>query len=190
MAEIQSRLDSMFPRETPKVGEFEAALGGRPAGLSGSIGGPSSGNVPVNPMAGGLELNPTGSAAMYRPYIEQAANEAGVDADLLDALVMQESGYNPLARSKAGAVGLTQLMEDTAKGLGVADRTDPVQSLRGGAKYLSQMLHRFGGDVKLALAAYNAGPGAVEKFSGIPPYSETQRYVDRVASNYYMRKGR
>jgi soluble lytic murein transglycosylase-like protein len=94
--------------------------------------------------------------------------------------VSQESGFNPTARSGAGALGLTQLMPGTASALGVTNPLDPAQSLQGGAKYLREQLDRFGGDEKLALAAYNAGPGAVQKYGGVPPYAETQNYVNSV----------
>jgi len=94
--------------------------------------------------------------------------------------VRQESNFNPTAGSPAGARGLTQLMPGTARGLGVTDVTDPAQALEGGAKYLRQQLDAFGGDVTRALAAYNAGPGAVQRFGGVPPYAETQNYVRKV----------
>ena len=101
----------------------------------------------------------------------------------------QESGFDPNARSGAGAVGLTQLMPGTAASLGVTNPLDPAQSLQGGAKYLRQQLDRFGGDEKLALAAYNAGPGAVAKFGGVPPYAETQNYVNSVLSKAASYRG-
>lgn len=119
----------------------------------------------------------------YASEITAAAQKYGVDPALLAGLVKQESGFNPTIRSGAGAVGLTQLMPGTAKTLGVTDPTDPVQSLEGGAKYLKQQLDRFGGDERLALAAYNAGPGAVQKYGGVPPYAETQNYVKTVMAN-------
>ena len=104
----------------------------------------------------------------------------GVDPALLTGLIRQESNFDPAARSGAGAVGLTQLMPATAAGLGVADPTDPAQAIEGGARYLRAQLDRFGGDEAKALAAYNAGPGAVQRFGGVPPYAETQAYVQRV----------
>jgi soluble lytic murein transglycosylase-like protein len=111
--------------------------------------------------------------------IDAAAAKNGIDPALLRALVRQESGFDPAARSGAGATGLTQLMPGTAASLGV-DPTDPAQALDGGARYLRQQLDRFGGDERLALAAYNAGPGAVARHGGVPPYAETQRYVEKV----------
>ena len=119
----------------------------------------------------------------YAAEITAAAQANGLDPALLAGLVKQESGFNPTAGSPAGARGLTQLMPGTAAGLGVTNVLDPVQSLNGGAKYLKQQLDAFGGDVAKALAAYNAGPGAVKRFGGIPPYAETQNYVRIVQAN-------
>jgi soluble lytic murein transglycosylase-like protein len=115
--------------------------------------------------------------------ITASAKRNGIDPALLAGLIKQESGFNADARSGAGAVGLTQLMPATAAGLGVSDPTDPAQSIEGGAKYLAAQLKRFGGDTARALAAYNAGPGAVERFGGVPPYAETQNYVRAVQAN-------
>jgi soluble lytic murein transglycosylase-like protein len=112
--------------------------------------------------------------------ITAAARRHGIDPALLAGLVRQESNFDPNAGSPAGARGLTQLMPATAAGLGVTDVTDPAQALEGGARYLAQQLTHFGGDVTKALAAYNAGPGAVERFGGVPPYAETQAYVRKV----------
>ena len=123
---------------------------------------------------------PAAGANAFGAEIDAAAAGNGIDLALLKGLVSQESGFDPNARSGAGAVGLTQLMPGTAAALGVTNPLDPAQSLQGGAKYLRQQLDRFGGDEKLALAAYNAGPGAVAKFGGVPPYAETQNYVNSV----------
>jgi len=119
----------------------------------------------------------------YGAEITAAAKANGIDPALLAGLIKQESNFNPNAGSGAGARGLTQLMPGTAAGLGVTNLLDPVQSINGGAKYLKQQLDAFGGDVTKALAAYNAGPGAVQRFGGVPPYSETQNYVRIVQAN-------
>lgn len=116
----------------------------------------------------------------YSTQIRAAALDFGVDAGLLRALIHAESGFDPLAVSGKGAQGLTQLMPATAKSLGVTDAFDPTQNIRGGARYLAGLLEQFHGSEKLATAAYNAGPGAVRKYAGVPPYPETQVYVDRV----------
>ena len=125
-----------------------------------------------------------------RPWagaIDAAAGKAGVDPRLLAAITQAESGFNPGALSGAGAVGLTQLMPGTASGLGV-DPTDPVANLAGGARYLAGQLDSFG-RVDLAVAAYNAGPGAVRQAGGVPEYPETQAYVRRVLGNYQQLGG-
>jgi soluble lytic murein transglycosylase-like protein len=119
----------------------------------------------------------------YASEITAAAKANGLDPALLAGLIKQESNFNPTAGSPAGARGLAQLMPATAAGLGVTNVLDPVQSINGGAKYLAQQLKTFGGDVAKALAAYNAGPGAVQRFGGIPPYAETQNYVRIVQAN-------
>ncbi|MGE5620277.1 MAG: lytic transglycosylase domain-containing protein [Sphingomonadaceae bacterium] len=118
-------------------------------------------------------------AANFEEMIRRAAQREGVDAHLVKAVVEAESGFDPLAVSSAGAKGLMQLMDETARSLGVRDSFDPAANLAGGAKYLRAMLDKFG-SVPLALAAYNAGPGAVEKYNGVPPYKETRNYVERV----------
>jgi soluble lytic murein transglycosylase-like protein len=123
--------------------------------------------------------SPTTGAA-YAPLIEQAAARYGLDPAVLYGLIQQESGFDPSARSSAGALGLTQLMPSTAASLGVAEPLDAVQSIEGGARYLSGLLHQFAGNTADALAAYNAGPGAVQQYGGVPPYPETQQYVTKV----------
>ncbi len=121
----------------------------------------------------------TGRRSEYLPHARQAAQRHGIPEDLFLRLVQQESGWNPNARSHKGAMGLAQLMPGTAAKLGV-NATDPVQNLEGGARYLRMMYNQFG-NWTLALAAYNAGPGAVQKYGGIPPYRETRNYVRIIA---------
>lgn len=116
--------------------------------------------------------------------VSKVSKKHGVDEKLVNALIKQESGFNAKAKSKAGAMGLMQLMPATAKSLGVADPYNPVQNVEGGVKYLKSMLDKYNGNVILALAAYNAGPGAVDKYDGVPPYAETQNYVKNILANY------
>lgn len=126
------------------------------------------------------------SSILAQPYgdlVAAAAERHGIDAKLLHALIIVESGYRPDARSPVGAGGLTQLMPATARELGVSDRFDPAQNLAGGAAYLAQQIARFG-DIRLALAAYNAGPGRVARLGRIPEIAETQAYVIRVVDCY------
>ena len=119
---------------------------------------------------------------LYFRHVAAAACEAGVPVRLFDALVAHESRYQPFARSPAGAMGMAQLMPGTASYLGVSDPWDPVENLRGGARYLREQLDRYG-SWHLALAAYNAGPGNVDKHGGVPPFAETRSYVRTILAS-------
>ena len=125
---------------------------------------------------------------MWNPAISSLGQKYNLDPLLIHAVINQESGYQPKVVSKSGAMGMMQLMPATAKGLGVTNPYDPLQNMEGGIKYLKLQLERFGGNVALALAAYNAGPNAVSKFGGIPPYQETQQYVRNILTNYLKAK--
>ncbi len=130
------------------------------------------------------EVKSNAPKAQILSMIDKVAQKHGVDEKLVRALVRQESGFNPNATSHCGAMGLMQLMPATAKGLGVTDPYNPVQNVEGGVKYLKSMLNKYNGNVILALAAYNAGPGAVDKYGTVPPYGETQNYVKSILANY------
>lgn len=118
------------------------------------------------------------------PIFSEAAETYHVDKSLLLAIAKQESGFKTDATSSAGAMGVMQLMPETAKGLGVTDAYDAYQNIMGGANKISGLISKYNGDLSLALAAYNAGSGNVEKYGGIPPFSETQHYVSNVLANY------
>jgi soluble lytic murein transglycosylase-like protein len=122
------------------------------------------------------------------PQIEQLVNANagawGVDPALVKAIIANESGFDANATSKTGAQGLMQLEPATAGALGVGNAYDPAENISGGTRYIRGLLDRFHGDLRLAVAAYNAGPGAVEKYGGVPPYAETQTYVENVLDSY------
>jgi soluble lytic murein transglycosylase-like protein len=122
----------------------------------------------------------SGGDGAYKTEIDAAAAKYGLDPALLRGLIRQESNFDPNAGSPAGAQGLCQLMPGTAAALGCTNVNDPAQNIDAGARYLRQQLDAFGGDVSKALAAYNAGPGAVTRYGGVPPYAETQNYVRQV----------
>ena len=124
------------------------------------------------------------SRSEINELIEKYADKNGLDSDFVKAVIKQESGFNPNATSKCGAMGLMQLMPSTAEGLGVTNAYDAEQNIEGGTKYLKGLMDRFDNNKSLALAAYNAGPNAVKKYGGIPPYMETQNYVKNVLNSY------
>ncbi len=182
VAELQSLIGGRQPAAPqPQAAAFASQLATATTATAAAPAAATASVAVGAPAAAGASQLPAGTP--YGAEITAAAQRHGVDPALLAGLVKQESGFDPAAASPAGARGLTQLMPATAAGLGVTNPLDPAQALEGGAKYLREQLDRFGGDVARALAAYNAGPGAVQRFGGVPPYAETQNYVRIVQAN-------
>lgn len=136
--------------------------------------------ISAAPVATPISMVQSARGASVRQHIQYAASRYGISSALVDAVAWQESRYNNNARSPVGAIGVMQLMPGTARQLGVVDPSNVHQNIMGGAAYLRAQLDRFGNNVPLALAAYNAGPGAVQKYGGIPPYRETRNYVRQI----------
>jgi len=132
-----------------------------------------------------LQVSSTGK---YEPIINAASKRHGISAHLLNAIIKVESDYNPRAVSRKGAKGLMQIMPETMKALNIANVFDPWENVMAGARYFKQLFNRYEGKLPLALAAYNAGPGVVDRFGSIPPFRETEAYVEKVIRYYYMFK--
>ena len=183
MSELQQMISGQVPTETQPTNTQAFASQLQTATASTAIAGTAPTDAAATTSLMSTGVSELGADVPYGAEITAAAKKYGIDPALLAGLVKQESGFNPNAGSPAGARGLTQLMPGTAAGLGVTNVLDPAQSLDGGAQYLKAQLDAFGGDVARALAAYNAGPGAVQRYGGVPPYAETQNYVRAVQAN-------
>ncbi|HOY67583.1 MAG TPA: lytic transglycosylase domain-containing protein [Candidatus Ozemobacteraceae bacterium] len=184
--ELNGSFRGMAPRKARRErSEFDAALTeARQAGLAAAD--PTAGK-PMKTIAS----NPVGAAAapggvkdpeQYLPLVDKYAAKYGIDAALVRQVIAVESGYDDRSVSDKGAMGLMQLMPETAREMGVTNPFDPEENISGGTRYLSQLLKQNGGNLRLALASYNAGPGAVRQFGGVPPYPETQAFVRKVLS--------
>ena len=173
---IQQRFDEPI---TPTFGEVLSTLDQPSLPVA-----PPPPDSPVEMPLPGMS-NETDSKAPFDQMIRDAAAQFGIDPSLIMAVIRQESGGNPNATSPVGAMGLMQLMPDTAKGLGVSDAYNPRENIFGGVRYLKGLLDQFGGNISLALAGYNAGPNAVKRHGWrIPPYAETQNYVRNILELY------
>jgi len=151
---------------------------------------PTSGKYKIYLHEGRRHVSPTASPAHYDPIIDEAAQRHGLSRALIKAVIKAESNFNPEAVSKKGALGLMQIMPQNLQPLDVSDPFNPRQNIMGGSRYLREMLERFNKNLQLALAAYNAGPGAVEQYRSIPPFPETRDYIHKVMSYYSVfRKG-
>jgi soluble lytic murein transglycosylase-like protein len=184
LAAVTRRIAEITGQNTVPVPTQQAAAGVSFASMVASAMNPG-GSAPSSPSAGAPA--PVAPEQIDR-LVGANASAWGVDPALVKAIIANESGFNPGATSKTGAQGLMQLEPSTAAGLGVADAYDPAQNIWGGTRYIRGLLDRFHGDLRLAVAAYNAGPGAVEKYGGVPPYAETQTYVENVLDSYQKYK--
>ncbi len=166
MEEIQRRVEEIRTGGNPSPSEFQRTL-------------ETATVLPVGFPVGSAPPPYLQLRRDWEPLVGPIAQRYGLDTDLVLRVIQAESGGNPNAVSPKGAIGLMQLMPETARALGISDPFDPAQNIEGGVRYLRHLIDQFG-DIRLALAAYNAGPGNVRRYGGIPPFPETQRYVERV----------
>ncbi len=196
--EIQARIASLQakplePPKTPPNPKLSASLPITSSGLpTVNFVSPRPFDVALAEMTGRAHLRSTGASTGSLPpqldaLIQKYALQNGLQPEVVRAVIQQESSGNPNSVSVVGAQGLMQLMPETARGLGVQNAFDPEQNIAGGTKYLAGLLKEFGNDLPKALAAYNAGPGAVRKAGGVPHFQETQNYVNRIMSSLNKR---
>jgi len=174
-------IQARFGPATGGVANFSKLLESELQAKTGAIGGVTNSTTGKKSSSSSQLTSP---GADIGGLISASANKYGLDPKLVSAVAQTESGYRADAVSGSGAVGVMQLMPETAAELGVNNVYDPAQNIDGGAKYLKQMLTTFHGDVSKAVAAYNAGPQAVKTYNGVPPYAETQNYVNKVLDLY------
>lgn len=182
------------PVELPGLPESEQQQANFAAMVRAELASQNAAGANVSGVGAGAAVGALNAPAMVPPaqinqLVETNAAQWNVDPALVKAIIANESGFNANATSNVGAQGLMQLMPGTATGLGVTNAYDPAQNVWGGTRYIKGLLDRFGGDVRKAVAAYNAGPGAVEKYGGVPPYAETQNYVQNVLASYEKYRG-
>jgi len=186
IAQRIQQLETLFSQARSASGlapaQSAAPATAAPAGFAGALQAASAGTGSAREASATATSAPEAGGGEYESMIQQAAARYGVDPAVLHGLIEQESGFDAHAQSSAGAMGLTQLMPGTASTLGVSNPFDPAEAIEGGARYLAQLTSQFGGNTTDALAAYNAGPGAVSQYGGVPPYAETQSYVSKVLS--------
>ncbi len=187
---LQARsVDALIRRSesgSVSVETIQRILGFNPAAKTAAAGGVNQ-KAPVAEKTEPKTASAAGTGACtpeLDAYFAEAAARYNVDVNLLKAIAKAESGYDPSATSGAGAMGIMQLMPDTAAGLGIADAYNPYDNIMGGAKVIADYIQQYSGDLSMALAAYNAGPGNVEKYNGVPPFDETKNYVKKVLDYY------
>jgi soluble lytic murein transglycosylase-like protein len=176
-AAIRARMEESLRKQSESVARQLQSVGkAQPRSVAAPLPPPRA----LRPVLGTLHACDALPPGSIDPQIKMEAERQNVAPELLRAVISAESAYVPCAVSDKGAMGLMQLMPGTAQAMGVSDPMDPADNLRGGVRYLGQLLERYGGDLSLALSAYNAGPATVDKYGGVPPIPETQNYVREI----------